>query len=220
MDSTIEILKSELGQAVLDSGKMIGIAMIISLIVGGALGLVLYLTSNKLFFKNNLANSFAGFIINIIRSLPFIILLVLLLPITKIIVGSNIGPEAATVPITIAAIAFFARLSEGAFNEVDSGVIEAAISSGASLRLILFDVLIVEAFPSLIRAITVNLVSLIGYSAMAGIVGGGGIGDLAIRYGYYRYETGVMIVTVLILLVLVQAIQITGDALATKLSRK
>ncbi|WP_459481256.1 methionine ABC transporter permease [Clostridium saccharoperbutylacetonicum] len=220
MDSTIEILKSELGQAVLDSGKMIGIAMIISLIVGGALGLVLYLTSNKLFFKNNLVNSFAGFVINIIRSLPFIILLVLLLPITKIIVGSNIGPEAATVPITIAAIAFFARLSEGAFNEVDSGVIEAAISSGASLRLILFDVLIVEAFPSLIRAITVNLVSLIGYSAMAGIVGGGGIGDLAIRYGYYRYETGVMIVTVLILLVLVQAIQITGDALATKLSRK
>lgn len=220
MDSTIEILKSELGQAALDSGKMIGIAMIISLIVGGALGLLLYLTSNKLFFKNNLANSFAGFIINIIRSLPFIILLVLLLPITKIIVGSNIGPEAATVPITIAAIAFFARLSEGAFNEVDSGVIEAAISSGASLRLILFDVLIVEAFPSLIRAITVNLVSLIGYSAMAGIVGGGGIGDLAIRYGYYRYETGVMIVTVLILLVLVQAIQITGDALATKLSRK
>ncbi|MDF2885503.1 MAG: metI2 [Clostridiaceae bacterium] len=220
MDSTIEILKSELSQAVLDSGKMIGIAMIISLIVGGALGLVLYLTSNKLFFKNNLANSFAGFVINIIRSLPFIILLVLLLPITKIIVGSNIGPEAATVPITIAAIAFFARLSEGAFNEVDSGVIEAAISSGASLRLILFDVLIVEAFPSLIRAITVNLVSLIGYSAMAGIVGGGGIGDLAIRYGYYRYETGVMIVTVLILLVLVQAIQITGDALATKLSRK
>ncbi|NSB30248.1 D-methionine transport system permease protein [Clostridium saccharoperbutylacetonicum] len=220
MDSTIEILKSELGQAALDSGKMIGTAMIISLIVGGALGLVLYLTSNKLFFKNNLANSFAGFVINIIRSLPFIILLVLLLPITKTIVGSDIGPEAATVPITIAAIAFFARLSEGAFNEVDSGVIEAAISSGASLRLILFDVLIVEAFPSLIRAITVNLVSLIGYSAMAGIVGGGGIGDLAIRYGYYRYETGVMIVTVLILLVLVQAIQITGDALATKLSRK
>ncbi|WP_415469824.1 methionine ABC transporter permease [Clostridium saccharoperbutylacetonicum] len=216
----MEILKSELGQAALDSGKMIGTSMIISLIVGGALGLVLYLTSNKLFFKNNLANSFAGFVINIIRSLPFIILLVLLLPITRTIVGSDIGPEAATVPITIAAIAFFARLSEGAFNEVDSGVIEAAISSGASLRLILFDVLIVEAFPSLIRAITVNLVSLIGYSAMAGIVGGGGIGDLAIRYGYYRYETGVMIVTVLILLVLVQAIQITGDALATKLSRK
>ena len=220
MDSTIEILKSELGQAVLDSGKMIGTAMIISLIIGGALGLLLYLTSSKLFFKNKLINSIAGFVINIIRSLPFIILLVLLLPLTKIIVGSNIGPEAATVPITISAIAFFARLSEGAFSEVDNGVIEAAISSGASLHLILSDVLIVEAFPSLIRGITVNLVSLIGFSAMAGIVGGGGIGDLAIRYGYYRYETGVMIVTVLILLILVQSIQIFGDMLATKFSRK
>jgi D-methionine transport system permease protein len=220
MDSTIDILKSELGQAVLDSGKMIGIAIIISLIIGGALGLVLYLTSSRLFFKNKLVNSIAGFIINVIRSLPFIILLVLLLPLTKVIVGTNIGPEAATVPITIAAIAFFARLSESAFSEVDNGVIEAAISSGASMSLIIFDVLIVEALPSLIRGITVNLVSLIGYSAMAGIVGGGGIGDLAIRYGYYRYETGVMIVTVLILLILVQVIQLTGDALANKLSRK
>lgn len=220
MDSTIDILRSELGQAVLDSGKMIGIAMIISLIIGGALGLILYLTSSRLFFKNKLANSIAGFIINVIRSLPFIILLVLLLPLTKVIVGTNIGPEAATVPITIAAIAFFARLSESAFSEVDNGVIEAAISSGASMCLIIFDVLIVEALPSLIRGITVNLVSLIGYSAMAGIVGGGGIGDLAIRYGYYRYETGVMVVTVLILLILVQVIQLTGDALANKLSRK
>ena len=220
MDSTIEILKSELGQAVLDSGKMIGTAMIISLIIGGALGLILYLTSNKLFFKNKLINSIAGFFVNIIRSLPFVILLVLLIPFTNIVVGSSIGPEAATVPITIASIAFFARLSEGAFSEVDNGVIEAAISSGASLHLILSDVLIVEAFPSLIRAVTVNLVSLIGFSAMAGIVGGGGIGDLAIRYGYYRYETGVMIVTVLILVILVQSIQFIGDALATKFSRR
>jgi len=220
MDSTIEILKSELGQAVLDSGKMIGTAMIISLIIGGALGLILYLTSNKLFFKNKVINSIAGFFVNIIRSLPFVILLVLLIPFTNIVVGSSIGPEAAAVPITIASIAFFARLSEGAFSEVDNGVIEAAISSGASLPLILSDVLIVEAFPSLIRAVTVNLVSLIGFSAMAGIVGGGGIGDLAIRYGYYRYETGVMIVTVLILVILVQSIQFIGDALATKFSKR
>lgn len=220
MESTIEILRLELGKAALDSGKMIGTAMIISLIIGGALGLVLYLTSNKLFFKNKLINSIAGFIINIVRSLPFVILLVLLIPFTTTLVGSSIGPEAATVPITIASIAFFARLSEGAFSEVDNGVIEAAISSGASLSLILFDVLIVEAFPSLIRAITVNLVSLIGFSAMAGIVGGGGIGDLAIRYGYYRYETGVMIVTVLILVVLVQIIQLGGDTLATKFTKR
>lgn len=220
MESTIEILRLELGKAILDSGKMIGISMIISLIIGGALGLVLYLTSNKLFFKNKLINSIAGFIINIVRSLPFVILLVLLIPFTTRLIGSSIGPEAATVPLTIASIAFFARLSEGAFSEVDNGVIEAAIASGASFTLILSDVLIVEALPSLIRAITVNLVSLIGFSAMAGIVGGGGIGDLAIRYGYYRYETGVMIVTVLILVALVQVIQIGGDALSTKLTKR
>ena len=218
MENTIEILKVELLQAVLDSSKMIITAMIISLFVGGALGLILYLTSNKLFFKNKIINGIASFIINIIRSLPFVILLVLLLPITKLIVGSSIGPEAATVPITIASIAFFARLSEGAFSEVDGGVIEAAIASGA--KLILTDVLIVEALPSLIRAVTVNLVSLIGFSAMAGIVGGGGIGDLAIRYGYYRYETGVMIVTVAILVILVQFIQISGDLIAGKVYRR
>ena len=220
MENTIEILKVELLQAVLDSSKMIVTAMIISLFVGGAIGLILYLTSNKLFFKNKIINGIASFIINIIRSLPFVILLVLLSPVTKLIVGSSIGPEAATVPITIASIAFFARLSEGAFSEVDSGVIEAAISSGASFKLILTDVLIVEALPSLIRAITVNLVSLIGFSAMAGIVGGGGIGDLAIRYGYYRYETGVMIVTVAILVILVQFIQISGDLIAGKVYRR
>lgn len=220
MESTIEILRVELLQSVLDSAKMIVTAMIISLFVGGALGLLLYLTSNKLFFKNKIINGIASFIINIIRSLPFVILLVLLLPLTKLIVGSSIGPEAATVPITIASIAFFARLSEGAFSEVDSGVIEAAIASGASFRLILTDVLIVEALPSLIRSVTVNLVSLIGFSAMAGIVGGGGIGDLAIRYGYYRYETGVMIVTVAILVILVQFIQISGDLIAGKVYKR
>ena len=156
---------------------------------------------------------------NIIRSLPFVILLVLLIPFTKLITGTQIGPTAASVPISIASIAFFARLSEGAFNEIDKGVIEAAISSGAGFFLIFKDVLLVEARPSLIRAVTVNLISLIGCSAMAGIVGGGGIGDLAVRYGYYRYETGVMIVTVVILIVLVQFIQITGDLIVKRISK-
>lgn len=220
MDSTLEILKSELGKAVLDTGKMIGGAMLVSLIIGGIIGLILYLTSNELFFRNKLINSIAGFFVNLVRSLPFVILLVLLIPITTTLVGTSIGPIAATVPLTIASIAFLARLSEGAFSEVDNGVIEAAIASGANFWLILTDVLIIEAFPSLIRAITVTLVSLIGFSAMAGIVGGGGIGDLAIRYGYYRYETGVMIVTVIILIVLVQFIQIIGDALAQKFTRR
>lgn len=220
MNNTISILQSELGQAIKDSLNMIVIAMILSIIVGGLIGLILYLTSNSLFLKNKIINSIAGIIVNIIRSLPFVILLVLLIPITKIMVGTSIGPQAAAVPLSIASIAFFARLAEGAFNEVDKGVLEAAVASGAKLRLILTDVLIVEAMPSLIRGITVTLVSLISFSAMAGIVGGGGIGDLAIRYGYYRYETGVMIVTVIILVVVVQVIQFIGDGLARISSKR
>ena len=219
MENTAQILQAELGSEVFATFKMIAISLIISLIVGGALGLILYITSNQLFFKNKLVNSIAGFIVNIIRSLPFVILLVLLIPFTKLITGTQIGPIAASVPISIASIAFFARLSEGAFNEIDKGVIEAAISSGSGFFLIFKDVLLVEARPSLIRAVTVNLISLIGCSAMAGIVGGGGIGDLAVRYGYYRYETGVMIVTVVILIVLVQFIQITGDLIVKRISK-
>jgi D-methionine transport system permease protein len=196
---------------------MIGIAIVLSIVVGGLIGLILYLTSNPLFFKNKIINSIAGVIVNIIRSLPFVILLVLLIPVTKMMVGTSIGPQAASVPLSIASIAFFARISEGAFNEVDKGVLEAAVASGAKIRLILTDVLIVEALPSLIRGVTVTLVSLIGFSAMAGIVGGGGIGDLAIRYGYYRYETGA---TVIILVVVVQAIQFIGDAFAKVSSKR
>lgn len=220
MDSTLDILRRELGKSFIDSIQMIGIAMILSIVIGGIIGLVLYLTSNELFYKNKIVNNIAGIVINIIRSLPFVILLVLLIPITKIIVGTSIGPKAAAVPLSIASIAFFARLAEGSFSEVDKGVLEAAIASGAKMSLILKDVLIVEALPGLIRAVTVSLVSLVGYSAMAGIVGGGGIGDLAIRYGYYRYETGVMISTVVILIVLVQVIQFVGDRLSLVFYKK
>lgn len=220
MNNTFNILHDELGRAIADSLNMIGIAIVLSIVVGGIIGLILYLTANPLFFKNKIINSIAGIIVNIIRSLPFVILLVLLIPITKRLVGTSIGPKAAAVPLSIASIAFFARMAEGAFSEVDKGVLEAAIASGAKLRLILTDVLIVEALPSLIRAVTVTLVSLIGFSAMAGIVGGGGIGDLAIRYGYYRYETGVMIATVILLIVIVQVIQFIGDILASVFSKR
>lgn len=220
MTDTLEILKNELGNAVMDSSKMIFIAMIISIIVGGVLGLILYLTSNNMFFKNKAINSISGFIINVIRSIPFVILLVVLTPLTEMIVGTNIGPEAATVPLTVASIAFFSRVAEGAFSEIDNGVIEAATASGAGFWLIFSDVLVIEALPSLIRGVTITLVSLVGYSAMAGIVGGGGIGDLAIRYGYYRYETGVMIITVIILVMIVQAFQLLGDNLSKKFSKR
>ena len=220
MNSTIEILQRELLKAIGESAEMVGYALIASLIFGTLLGLILYLTSNPLFFKNRLINSITGIIINIIRSVPFIILMVVLIPLAKIIAGTSVGPKAASISLSIASIAFFARLVEGALSEVDKGVLEAATASGASVWLILRRVVFVEAFPGFVRATTVMFVSLVGYSAMAGLVGGGGIGNLAIQYGYYRYETGLMVVTVIILVVLVQLGQSLGDFLAKKVTRK
>jgi len=220
MDSTQDILRLELGPAVWETFQMVAIAMGASLVVGLLIGLILYLTASPLFFPNRIVNTVMGVLVNIIRSVPFVILLVLLIPVTDFIVGTNIGPVAASVPLAFASTAFFARLVEGAFSEVDKGVLEAAIATGAGLGLILRKVLFVEARPGLIRAMTVTVISLIGYSAMAGLVGGGGIGDLAIQYGYYRYETGVMITTVLLLIVIVQGAQFLGDSLARRFTRK
>uniref|UniRef100_UPI0037096C0C methionine ABC transporter permease n=1 Tax=Gorillibacterium timonense TaxID=1689269 RepID=UPI0037096C0C len=199
---------------------MVAIATGASLVFGLLIGLVLYLTASPLFFPNRFLNTVMGVVVNIIRSVPFVILLVLLIPVTDLIVGTTIGPIAASVPLAFASVAFFARLVEGAFSEVDKGVLEAAIATGAGLGLILRKVLFVEAMPGLIRATTVTVISLIGYSAMAGLVGGGGIGDLAIQYGYYRYETGVMIATVLLLIVIVQGAQFIGDWLARRFTRR
>ena len=218
--NTIEILQSEL---LLELGRtfiMVGVSTLLGVMIGGLLGLLLYLTSSDLFFKNKWLNRITGVIVNMIRSFPYIILLIVLLPLSAVIVGTKIGTAAATVPLTIAAIAFFARLAEGAFSEVDRGVLEAAIASGARLSLIFKDVLFVEALPGLIRSITITIISLTGYSAMAGTVGGGGIGDFAIRYGYHRYELGVMFVTVIVIIVIVQLIQWIGDKLAERAMKR
>lgn len=220
MDSTWDILRLELLPAISDTLIMIGISMAASLVFGLLIGLVLYLSASPLFFPNRFLNAVMGVLVNIIRSVPFVILLVLLIPVTKAVAGTSIGPVAASVPLAFASVAFFARLVEGAFSEVDKGVLEAAIATGAELGLILRKVLFVEAMPGLIRATTVTVISLIGYSAMAGLVGGGGIGDLAIQYGYYRYETGVMGATVLLLIVIVQGAQYVGDWLARLFTRK
>ena len=217
--STEELIKS-LITASKETLEMVAISIIIALILGTILGVILYVTASPLLYKNKIVNTISGFVINIIRSIPFIILLVLLVPFTKKIAGTTIGPLAASVPLTIASIAFFARLMESALAEVDTGVIEATIAMGGNLREIVFDVLLVEAFPSIIRAITITIISVIGFSAMAGTVGGGGIGDLAVRYGYYRYETKVMLVTVLLLIVIVQFIQAFGEKIAVKLTKK
>ncbi|MHB8064445.1 MAG: methionine ABC transporter permease [Ruminiclostridium sp.] len=219
MQHSLEILY-ELGKASRETLLMVSIAAILAGVVGLLLGLILYITANNLLYKNKVINSIAGLFINIIRSIPFVILLVLLVPVTAKLVGTTIGPKAAAVPLTVASIAFFARLAEASFEEVDKGLIEAALAMGGSLKDIVSGVLLVEALPGLVRAITVTLISIIGFSAMAGTVGGGGIGDLAIRFGYYRYQMDVMFVTVIFLILVVQTIQISGEKIAKVLTKK
>ena len=219
-DISIVNLLSDLGDAFLETGLMMGISLSLALIVGIPLGLVIFLTRKDIFWHNKIVNFIGGTLINIVRSLPFVILLILLLPLARILTGKTTGPLAATVSLSIASIAFFARLVEGALSEVDKGVIEAAASLGASPFTIIFHVLISEALPGLIRGFTVTAISLVGFSAMAGVVGGGGIGFLAINYGYYRYQTDVMIVTVVVLILIVQLLQITGDSFAKKADKR
>jgi D-methionine transport system permease protein len=219
MQHSLEFL-SELGKASKETFIMVAIASVIACVFGLLLGLILYITSNSLLYKNRIINTLAGFIINIIRSIPFVILLVLLVPVTAKVAGTTIGPRAAAVPLTVASIAFFARLAEAAFEEVDKGLIEAALAMGGGLKHVISGVLLVEALPSLVRAFTVTLISIIGYSAMAGTVGGGGIGDLAVRFGYYRYQMDVMFITVILLIIVVQAIQVSGEKVAKVLNKK
>lgn len=213
-------LQKALSTSLLETLYMVGFSLVISVIAGGILGLFLYLTTSKLFFKNVIVNQIFGVVVNILRSIPFIILLVLLLPITKVIAGTTIGAKSVIVPLTVTAIAFYARLAQAAFAEVDNGVLEAASACGAHPVKIIFGILIPEALVGLVNGITVTTISLIGYSAMAGTVGGGGIGDLAIRYGYQRYETEVMLICVAVLVVIVQLIQLTGDSTARKVNKR
>lgn len=220
LDRSFQILERYLPQAILDTTYMVVISAIIALILGSLIGLFLFLTGHRLFLKNKGIYSVVGFLINAVRSLPFIILMFALSPVAVLITGRQIGWEAATVSLTIAATAFFSRIAEGAFLEVDKGVLEASVATGASIPLILREVVIPEALPSLIRGISITLISLIGFSAMAGAIGAGGIGDLAIQYGYNMYDNVVMFVTIVILIMIVQVLQILGDFFARVASKK
>jgi len=213
-------LLEELHLALYETFLMVSVSLVFAIIIGGLLGLLLFLSSNHLFFKNKVLNEISGSIINIIRSIPFIILLVLLIPISKAVVNTTIGPAAVIVPLSVSAIAFYARLSEASFSDVNKGVLEAAVASGARARDIVMGILIPEALPQLINGITITAISLIGYSAMAGTVGGGGIGNLAIRYGYQRYNMTVMITSVVVLIVIVQGLQLIGDFSSKSVNKK
>ncbi|MBN3265034.1 methionine ABC transporter permease [Pectobacterium brasiliense] len=200
--------------------QMVGISTLLAVIGGLPLGLLIYVTDRNLFWQNRAVYLFGTVLVNIIRSIPFVILLVLLLPLTQLLLGNTIGPVAAAVPMSVAAIAFYARLVDSALREIDPGIVEAAEAFGASPMRIIGTVLLPEAKAGLLRGLTITLVSLIGYSAMAGIVGGGGVGDLAIRFGYYRYETEVMVITVIALVILVQVVQTLGDWLSKRADKR
>ena len=189
-------------------------------VIGLPVGVLLTISDTDGICPHPLLYKILDIIINITRSIPFLILLILIQPFTKFVVGKSYGTVATIVPLTIAAAPFIARMVEGSLKEVDHGVVEAALSMGAGKMTIVIKVLIAEARTSLLVGVTIALGTILGYSAMAGIVGGGGLGDIAIRYGYYRYETGIMLITVLVLVILMQILQWLGTLLSKKLDRR
>ncbi|MFO8046741.1 MAG: methionine ABC transporter permease [Halomonas sp.] len=207
-------------RATLDTLYMVAISGVIAALVGIPLGVLLYVTRPGQVLAQPAMNGVLGIVTNIGRSIPFIILMVAIIPFTRMLVGTSIGTNAAAVPLTIAAIPFIARLVEGALNEINPGLVEAAQSMGATPWQIITRVLLPEARGGIFTALTVTLVTLVSYSAMAGAVGGGGLGDLGIRYGYNRFNPTVMLITVVILVVMVQGFQSLGDYLVRKSDHK
>ncbi len=196
------------------------VSTLIAYALGLPMGITLVVTASGGLKPNKIVYKILDVIVNIVRSIPFLILLVLLIPLTRLIVGRSYGATATIVPLSLAAAPFVARLVESSLLEVDHGVVEAAQSMGASLWTIIWKVLLVEARTSLIVGATIALGTILGYSAMAGTVGGGGLGDIAIRYGYHRYQADIMIVTVILLVALVQILQVIGTKLSRKLDRR
>ena len=214
--------------ALAETGQMVGIALIFTIVFGLAVGVVLVGTDaggiiSEPFRSPRVGaviHAVLGFLVNVGRSLPFIILMVLLIPVSRAIVGSSIGPAAAAVPLTFAAIPFFARLVEIALRDVDEGLVEAAKSLGAGRGTIIWKVLLAEARPGIVLGLSTSVISMINYSAIAGTIGGGGIGDIAIRYGYQRYSIPYLVVTILILIVIVQVVQLIASGVVRRLNHR
>jgi ABC-type metal ion transport system, permease component len=209
-----------LGQGSLDTLYMTVVSALVAYLFGLPLGVALVVTDKGGIMPRVGFNRVLGAIVNALRSLPFIILLIAVIPFTRLVVGTSIGATASIVPLAIGAIPFIGRMVESSLKEIDRGELEAAEAMGASVRQIVFRVLLPECLPSLILGGTITLITLVGYSAMAGTVGGGGLGDIAIRYGYYRYQNDLMVVTILLLLLIVQGIQSLGNLLSRKADRK
>lgn len=203
-------------ESLLETIYMVGVSSFIAAVLGMPLGIILVTTDRGHILENTALNRTLGAVANAARSTPFIILMVAIIPLTRLIAGTSIGTNAAIVPLSLAAIPFVARVVESSLKEVDHGVIEAAQAMGASPLQIITKVLVPEALPSIILGLTLTIINLIGHSAMAGAIGGGGLGDLAIRYGYQRFRADIMLMTVIILIAQVQIVQSCGDALARK----
>ena len=208
-------------EATLETLAMVGFSTVFSLILGLPLGILLCVTDGETgIMKKPVLNQVLTRIVNVLRSFPFMILMILLFPLSRKIVGTSIGTTATIVPLSIAAAPFVARIIETALKEVDPGVVQAARAMGSTNMQIIWKVLLPEAMPSLVSGITLTIINLIGYSAMAGAIGGGGLGDLAIRYGYQRFRTDIMAVSVIVILFLVEVIQVIGTKISSKLLAK
>ena len=217
----------EIWQGTLDTLTMTGLSLLFTVLIGLPVGVALFLTGwSQRSERPGLARvqwavySLLSFLVNVLRSVPFLILLILLIPATRAIVGTSLGVQGSIPPLVIAASPFFARLIENLLREVDRGVFEACRAMGATTRQVVLWALLPETLPGILAAIVVTAVALVGYSAMSGVIGGGGLGDLAVRYGYQRFNTAVMLATVAILVVLVQIIQVLGDRLVARFSHR
>lgn len=211
---------ADIWQATLDTLTMTGFSLLFTILLGLPLGVLLFLTSKNQLLERGGAYAVLSFIVNVLRSVPFIILLIVMIPVTLLLVGTSLGVEGTIPPLVVGTTPFFARLVENVLREVDRGVIEACQAMGAKTHQIVIEALLPEALPGLLAAMTVTTIALVSYAAMSGVIGGGGLGDLALRYGYQRFQTDVMIVTVAILVVLVQLLQFFGDRLVLRFTRK
>ncbi len=216
----LEQLKKIVLPAFNETLYMVFFASLFSVILGIFIGIILYVTEKDGILENKFLNRLLGIIVNIGRSVPFVILMIAVFPLSKFIVGTTLGSKAAIVPLTVAAIPFVARMIEACLKEIDKGVIEASISMGASEWQIIYKVLIPESISSIISTITTTIISIIGYSAMAGTIGGGGLGSIAITYGYQRYRDDILIISVVLMVILVQIVQTIGNILGKKLNKK
>ena len=210
----------EIGRATVDTLLMLGGSMILTVAFGIPLGVLLYLSGRGRLAANPALNAVLSLIVNILRSVPFIILLIVMLPVTVLLVGTSLGVAGAIPPLVVGAAPFYARLVETALREVDKGVVEATQAMGGSTFQIVTRALLPEALPGILAGATVTAIALVSYTAMAGVVGAGGLGDLAIRFGYQRFQTDVMVVTVVLLLILVQLLQMLGDRLVAAVSHR